>query len=177
MLVRNVAPLYRKPLSELQAKLPTTGLCRRFYLHVIACGTPSRAYSTSFAREKIAVFAPIASASDPTAIAVNPGLWRRIHIAYRRSAHNSSHIAAQVKREFHPCRSPPRQTPPAPAASLLVHPAHPHQIRRTCLQMELHLLLHILLQPQPPHHRTQPRPTPRSRYSAGYKDPCWITSR
>ena len=46
--------------------------------------------STSLTSAKIAVFAPMPSASDRIATAANPGLSRSRRAAYRRSRHHAS---------------------------------------------------------------------------------------
>ena len=60
---------------------------------VTSCGlfTGSVSSMTFFATEKMAVLAPMPSAREVTAMAVNPGLLRRRRAANRRSAQNSSH--------------------------------------------------------------------------------------
>ena len=110
------------------------------------------------ATEKIVVFAPIASASEIAAIAVKPGLFRRIRAPYRRSAHSSSH----------------QRSPSEPRISSLLVSVEPiamrarrrsfrgrkagaDQILRQIFKMAGELRLHLIFQTVAADNRAKPR--------------------
>jgi hypothetical protein len=81
--------------------------------------------STASTTEKIAVFAPMPSASVSSATAAKPGFFRNVRTAYRTSCtKSSSQFALRMSRQssFH-CSTPPNSASAARRASSGIIPA------------------------------------------------------